>query len=334
MLKKMNINWNARQLAKMCVNGSITFDNAIQRGYVWDIKRKSLLIESMALGYPIPAFYAKRDESKVFDMLDGKQRSSAIAEYFNNEYALEGVCEELEGKYFNDLPEEIRDDIISYSLTVYYFEDITEDEVNEMFYRLNNGKALTAIELTRVKAKSFEKIKEISKHPIFTEALKESQINKYTNEDIVIKALIMLNVKKPSLKNDFIRPYIIEHEITDEEKATVEKALTQVMAVHNLLLKNGADRVAKKLYTRTHLISMIPLAYSESDTEKLASFVQYFFTPPKRGVSISSAYNVNSTSGSNSQYAVDIRDSELREYYNIHFKEYQDKYLGGGSIGE
>jgi len=333
MLKRLNINWNARQLAKMCVNGSITFDNAIQRGYVWDIKRKSLLIESMIIGYPIPAFYAKRDENKVFDMLDGKQRCSAITGYFNNEYALTGVSEELEGKYFNDLPENVQDDIISYSLTVYYFEDITEDEVCEMFYRLNNGKALTAIELTRVKAKSFDKIKEIAKHPIFTEALKDSQINRYTNEDIVIKALIMLTVAKPNLKNDFVRPYIIEHEITEREQAAVEKALTQIMEAHNLLLKDNADKAAKKLYTRTHLISLIPIAHYEADVERLAQFIKFFFTAPK-GVSISTLYNTHSTSGSNSQYAVEIRDSELKKYYNEGFKDYLDKYYGGGSSGE
>lgn len=327
MLKRLNINWNARQLAKMCVNGSITFDNAIQRGYVWDIKRKSLLIESMILGYPIPPFYAKRDESKVFDMLDGKQRSSAITEYFNNEYALEGVSEEYNGKYFDDLPEDIRDDIISYSLTVYYFEDITDDEVCEMFYRLNNGKALTAIELTRVKAKSFEKIKALSSHPIFTEALKDSQINRYTNEDIVIKALVMLNVAKPDLQNKFIRPYIIETEITEEQAAAVSKALTQIMNVHQCLIDKGYVKPAKKLYTRTHLISMIPLAYSEADTEKLALFANYFFTPTMtRGVTVSNAYNINSASSSNSQHSVETRDTELREHYK--------KFIGGGSSGE
>jgi len=32
-----------------------------------------------------------------------------------------------------------------------------------MFFRLNNGKPLTAIELTRVKAKSLDKIKELGK---------------------------------------------------------------------------------------------------------------------------------------------------------------------------
>ena len=324
MLKRLNINWNARQLVKMCMNGSITFDNAIQRGLVWDIKRKSLLIDSMITGYPIPAFYAKRDENKVFDMLDGKQRSDAICGYLNGEYALEGVSEEYEGKYFSELPQEVQDDIISYSLTVYYFEDITDEEVNEMFYRLNNGKALTAIELTRVKAKSFEKIKEISAHPIFTEALKESQINRYTNEDIVIKALVMLNCEKPSLKNDFIRPYVIETEITDEMEAAVMTALSRVKYVHDKLMEVGHLKAAKKLYIRTHLISFIPLAYEtfkdEVDTDTLALFVKWFFTPERRGVSVSSIYNAHCSSGSNSPYAVEMRDRELREYYKK-FKE-------------
>ena len=248
MLKRLNINWNARQLAKMCTNGSITFDNAIQRGYVWDIKRKSLLIESMILGYPIPAFYAKRDEGKVFDMLDGKQRSSAITEYLNNEYALTGVGEDYEGKYFADLPEKVQDEIISYSLTVYYFEGITDEEVNEMFYRLNNGKALTAIELTRVKAKSFEKIKELAKHEIFTAALKDTQLNKYTNEDIVIKALVMLNREKPSLENKHIRPYIIETVISDDMAAAVNTALTRIKYAHDYMSLITAAVLIKKKF--------------------------------------------------------------------------------------
>lgn len=326
MLKRLNINWNARQLVGMCKKGNITFDNAIQRGYVWDKKRKSLLIESMILGYPVPPFYAKRGENKVFDMLDGKQRSSAICGYFNNEYALEGVSEEYEGKYFNELPEEVQDEIISYSLTVYYFEDITDEEVNEMFYRLNNGKALTAIELTRVKAKSFDKIKEISNHAIFTEALKESQINRYTNEDIVIKALVMLNCEKPSLKNDFIRPYIIETEITEEMAEGINTALARLKYVHDFLVNMGYIKQAKKLYIRTHLISFIPLALETYkagvDADKIAEFIQYFFNPLKRGVSISAVYNAHCSSGSNSPYAVEMRDKEIREYY----KDWSEKY--------
>jgi hypothetical protein len=172
MIKKANIQWSAKQLTKGIEKGTINFDNSVQRGYCWDNNRKSLLIHSMIEGYPIPAFYAAKNEIG-YDMLDGKQRSNAISEYINNRYAITALPEvtteagetiDINGLTFEQLPEELQDRIKDYSLTVYYFDGITDDEVNEMFFRLNNGKPLTAIELTRVKAKSIEKIKGIGKH--------------------------------------------------------------------------------------------------------------------------------------------------------------------------
>lgn len=313
-MKKLNISWNVRQYVKMCMNGNVTFDNAIQRALVWDIKRKSLLIDSMILGYPIPPFYAKRGENKVFDMLDGKQRSNAMCSYLNDEFALEGVTEEYEGLYFSELPEEVQDEIKSYSLTIYYFEDITEEEISEMFFRLNNGKALTAIELTRVKAKSFSKIKELAAHPIFKDALKENQLNRYTNEDIVIKALVMLNVDRPNLENKFIRPWIIETEITEEMANVANMALTQIMETHEELVRAGYTKPAKKLYTRTHMLSMMPFVFSDQ-TDILMEFVKRFYSPKGRGASVSSVYNTHASAGANSAYSVEMRHKELTKYY-------------------
>ena len=70
----------------------------------------------------------------------------------------------------------------------------SDDEINEMFWRLNNGKPLSAIELTRVKAKSIDQIRALSKHDIFTSALSQKALNRYTNEDIVIKSWAALYV--------------------------------------------------------------------------------------------------------------------------------------------
>jgi len=192
-IKKANIQWSAKQLTKSIEKGTITFDNAVQRGYVWDNDRKSLLIHSMLEGFPIPAFFASKDENG-YSMLDGKQRSEAISGYINGNYFLTNLPEvmaeisiqntenkkevieeglDINGSYFSDLPEDLQDRIKDYSLTVYYFDGITEEEINEMFFRLNNGKPLTAIELTRVKARSLEKFQEIGKHELFTSTLTE-----------------------------------------------------------------------------------------------------------------------------------------------------------------
>ena len=128
MVRKANINWTAKQLSKMIDKNSISFDNAVQRGYVWDKKRKSLLIDSIITGYPIPAFFAAKNETG-YDMLDGKQRSKTVHDFTSNEFALSGLDDyetedgeliPLNDKHFNELPEDIQDTILSYSFTTCY----------------------------------------------------------------------------------------------------------------------------------------------------------------------------------------------------------------------
>ena len=74
-------NWNARQIAKMMENGTARFNNAVQRGLIWTLEQKSLLIHSLLVGSPINAMYAIRNDDKVYDFIDGKQRSNAIKDF-------------------------------------------------------------------------------------------------------------------------------------------------------------------------------------------------------------------------------------------------------------
>lgn len=59
-LRKANIAWSANQVSKMIVNGKITFDNVVQRSYVWEVSRRTKFIESLILGYPVPPHLCKK----------------------------------------------------------------------------------------------------------------------------------------------------------------------------------------------------------------------------------------------------------------------------------
>ena len=213
-MKRANISWNARQLSKMIEKGTIIFDSAIQRNLVWDDKRKSLLIHSMLEGYPIPPMYAAK-ENGSYSFLDGKQRCNAINDFLRGKFTLTDIPEvtledgteiDINGMYFSELNEELQDALNTYSFTIYYFEDITEDEISEMFFRLNFGKPLSAIELSRAKAKSLKTIQKIGGHELFKSALTEKAFEKYTHEDLVIKSYIMLTSDTPCLDTKFVRP--------------------------------------------------------------------------------------------------------------------------------
>jgi hypothetical protein len=344
MIKKANIPLTAKQLAKMSEKGSITFDNAIQRGYVWDQKRKSLLIHSMIEGYPIPAFYAAKDDNGNYSMLDGKQRSDAIKGFLNNEYELHedtpeitldsGYIDNISGMIFDNLSEDIQDRIKDYSLTIYYFEGITDEEINEMFFRLNNGKPLSAIELTRVKAKSIETIRRLGKHPIFSEAISEKALSKYTNEDIVIKSWAILNTNNPSFETKEIRPMIESAEITVDQAAQIDNAFTRIMDTHLYITKKleftedktelkAIAKTAKHIFTRTHLISLVPFAIqSINENVSLPAFAEWAksFYSGKKSASINDKYNEAAGSGSAKAESIRNRLEALQADYNSYFK--------------
>ena len=190
---------------------------------------------------------------------------------------------------FSKLPEEFQDKIASYSLTVYFFTEIEEEEICEMMARLNNGKPLTAYELSRVKAKDLDTIKELANHKLF-----ETINNKnYAREDIVVKSYAMLNTIEPCLDTKCIRPLIEEMELYQEDIDQLTACFDLIDYAREYILEDDSDpalnkKIAKKMVTKTHLVSLIPVAWEAVqegiDSGVFAEFLQDFFVgePSKR----------------------------------------------------
>ena len=337
MIRKANINWTAKQLSKMVDKNSINFDNAVQRGYVWDKKRKSLLIDSIITGYPIPAFFAAKNENG-YDMLDGKQRSKTVHDFINNEFALSGLDDyetedgkliPLNEKYFKDLPEDIQDTILSYSFTIYYFDGITDDEISEMFYRLNNGKPLSAFDQMRVKIKDHAKIKEISRHSIFNSALTEKALASNKAEDVAMKAWAILYMNNPSFERKELEPVLTVASISDDEVNNIKTAFDRLLESYTVMSNyTGLDskelkqikKIQKRMFAKTHLLSLVPFALRSVNenisVEQFSKWVEHFYAGTKHA-SISDSYNDNATTGSSSVNAVKARLDALDADYKV-----------------
>lgn len=340
MLKRADMTWTAKQLAKVTSKGKITFDNVVQRGYIWDTKRKSLLIHSMLTGYPIPPLYTvKNDDSNdIYDMIDGQQRTRTITDFINGEFALEGVPEvEVENEdgttdmvdintlHFDEMEPALQDELSGCPLLIYYFENVSDDEVAEMFFRLNNGKALSAIELTRVKAKSMKVINEIGQHDIFKSALTEKALARYTNEDIVIKAYAMLHESEPSLETKVIRPLMETADITEKDKKQLFEIFDRILSAFPLI---EDKKVAKRMLIRTHLISIVPWVWKSiqmglSD-KQFAEWFAVFFSGGK-STTISSLYNSCTRGGTAKKESVKKRNDELGKHFNEYFASMMEK---------
>lgn len=338
MLKKANISWSVKQVVKMIRNGNIKFDNAVQRGYEWDKKRASLLVHSALSGYPIPPFYAIKGEDGKYDMLDGKQRMTSLKQFYDNEFALVDVpgidgevggvpaILDINGMKYEELDDDVRDNLDSTMLTVYYFDDITEDEIAEMFFRLNNGKAVSSSVTTRVKAKSKAIIKELGQHELFQMALTKKALESYANEDIVIKAAYMLD-GADNLETKNVRQWVSETEIEKPFALDLTCVFERIKVAAEKIEKED-KKIAKKILSKTHLLSLVPII-QQSRTDKvkdedLKNWLMSFYGTTDK-TTVSNAYNESCTSGSMKKEQVVIRNNELKKSYDKMLKKLEEK---------
>ena len=296
-----SITWTCKQIVKMIEGEKINFKNIVQRSFVWEKHRMSELIWSIIMGYPIPPIYAERGDSdnekvKIYDVLDGQQRSTTIYKFLNDEFALtelkpipyldeNGEEQEIDisGLKFSELEEELQDIIKDATITVKYFDHLEQYQKAEMFRRLNNGKPLSTKARTLASSKDIEGLLDIGSHKLFDEMLTDKSKANKNQAVLVMKSWSMLNqdIEEVSFASKDFNPMIEETEISEAEKLELNKVFDFIVNTHTELVERGEKAVAKKLYTETHLISLIPFfkkAMEDTISEDMmAEFIISFF---------------------------------------------------------
>jgi hypothetical protein len=129
-----------------------------QRKFVWDIRRASTLIESFAIGLPVPQVFFYENADGQLEVIDGQQRITSIAYFFEGFFGeedsngnrkvfkLKGLEQrkDLEGKSFAELDERTKRRIKNTSLRGVTVKQLTPEEeqpesVYHIFERLNTG---------------------------------------------------------------------------------------------------------------------------------------------------------------------------------------------------
>lgn len=332
-MKRYNINWSVKALCNQMEKGNVNFDNAVQRSLVWDAEKKSLLIHSCLYGYSIPALYFTRSESGEYDSLDGKQRSNALYDYLHDGYALvlserdvvyddDENAVDVNGMKFSELPEWAQDRIKDYSLTIYYYEDMTEAEIHEFFRRLNNGKPLSAVELTRVKAKSIVAFQTIAKHEAIQSVVSDKGKARFNDENIAMQIFAILHMENPDFGTKAFRPWICDAEVSENDISIINSALDKVQyalnsyapSEENAQLDKESKRVLRKLKSRTNFVSMVYLACLIPDVSNIDFSIAVWDFFNTSATSVSNDYNETVGAGSAKAEAIKARKAAIESY--------------------
>jgi hypothetical protein len=182
-------------LIRRLIQGTIRLAPAFQRKEVWDIERKSRLVESMMLNIPIPMFYVAADEKGNWDVVDGLQRLTTIKEFvLGTEYMqtrdekrrgkgfrlknLEFWGDKYDGLMFDALPKGMTNRILETEFRFTIINPGTPEEVKRnIFKRINTGgMPLTSQEIRHAlyQGKSSTLLEELSSAKHFLEATDNS----------------------------------------------------------------------------------------------------------------------------------------------------------------
>lgn len=338
-----SITWTCKQVIKMISKDTISFKNIVQRSFVWEKHRMSELIWSIIMGYPIPPIYAERGKTdnekvKIFDVLDGQQRCTTIYKFLNDEFSLTELkpipyldengneCEiNISGLKFSELDEELQDIIRDSTITIKYFDSLEQYQKAEMFRRLNSGKPLSTKARTLASAKDIEGLLDIGSHTLFDKMLSDKARENKNQVSIIMKVYIMLNhdIENISFASKDLNPLIEKTEISDTEKLELVKIFDFIVNVHNDLIECGEKKMAKKLYTETHLVSLTPYfkkAMEDNIDETMIAewFINFFKT--ENNSDIYEKYDEACTGGVARNTAIVTRHEALGESFKEFFK--------------
>lgn len=333
-----SITWSVRQVIKMLENGTVSTNNIIQRSFVWDVMRMSLLIHSILYGFPVPVFWANKIDGvnskgkpiKIYDFLDGKQRITTLCKFVNGEFSLTNVPPimyedelfELEGKKFEDLPDDMQESILAYSLTVKSFDNMSDDQKRELFKRLNNGKPLSTKEKNIANCLDILSVSELANHSFFDAVLTDKAKESRKAIPLVVKMSEMLtkSADKISFESKVFNETMEKVELSDVVKTNIRKTLDKALAVYNLF-GDDAKGAKRKFVSETNFISLVPYIWKAEEqgiTDQLfADFVKSIFTGK---VSVSDRYASAARAASAKTSSIMARDEELSKAWAEFFK--------------
>ncbi|MFJ7982310.1 DUF262 domain-containing protein [Lysinibacillus xylanilyticus] len=300
-MKKSRINWTIKKFNIEHKKGVVSFDYPIQRaGEQWDLLQKSLLIHSIACDYPVPPLYslsqqevvgkgAKAKNMKVYYILDGKQRLTNIRDFVELGYRLDaetppfvidGVSHNFAKFRFDELPEEIKDAIQSFTLDIFELEECTDDEIEDMFFRLNNGTPLSSLQKAKAKmgSDSAIKLQTIASHKLMKEnaSFTPLQIRKADDETALVQAMMLLD--KEYTVGKFGNTDVFDYSTTlrtgkDEVFADIKIAL-------DYLNETLGEKIEKTLLKKLHMPFVIwassQALQAEIPTERFAEWLSSF----------------------------------------------------------
>ncbi len=141
-MKLVTMPMTIAEYCEQLAGGQISINTAYQRtDDVWPPAARSNLIETILLGFPIPKILLSqktdlKERRTHKEVVDGQQRTRAIRDFFTGQFRI--TRGEFKGLSFSKLEPEQQQDFIEYNLSFDIFNSASDEEIREVFRRINS----------------------------------------------------------------------------------------------------------------------------------------------------------------------------------------------------
>lgn len=193
---------------------------SIQRKFVWTNYQQSMLVYSAIYNFYIPPIVGHKNADGAIELLDGLQRRTTLHKFRNNELKLHkstppifGI--EIGGMHYEDLPKHLQQLFDMKEITLVIHENMTEEEIEQLFTNLNSGTSLTKFHLLRVEAseKTMDFVRKLSEETFVSEYITLSEKQRANSEDekIIFHTIKLLMEPMSSLTMPDLTKFVKEH---------------------------------------------------------------------------------------------------------------------------
>jgi len=136
-------NYSVRDFEEWSERGELVLAPKFQRRDIWIDKARSYLIDTIVRGKPIPKIYMRQDinpktRRTTREIVDGQQRLRTVLTFIKDGFKISKAHhEDFGGKYFSGLDKETQRYILKYEFVVDLLQDMPDNEVYDLFARIN-----------------------------------------------------------------------------------------------------------------------------------------------------------------------------------------------------
>lgn len=267
---------------------------------VWSLDRQQLFIDSILNRFDVPKLYFHdmrgNGSLKDFAVVDGKQRLHTIFSFLQGHFGLAsdfslldprtGQEDPAPGSKFNDLNDYWKEEFRGASLSIVLIQGAADDDIEELFSRLNNGEPLNAAEKRNAMGGEMCKlIREVAKEDFFTKKIKITN-KRYQHYEISAKFLHLEHTAQSGggpyadLKKRFLDDLVVKNKkMSTAEVTGLKKRVTDQLKAVSKVFTDKDPLLSKQAYPPLYYIFIKRITTEYGDPklfERISKFLSQF----------------------------------------------------------